>query len=369
MNTSLGKSKTQPFIADIGIPEHKLRQWASEQRSPIHYQGHVVFLYQGDQSTQQVELAGELSSWHRKGFVLERLPGDLFYLTLKLPAAARLEYKFLINGHWATDPWNPQQADSGIGSMNSCLTMPAYKEDPLTEYNPEAPEGEVLIHHFQGKAILGERQIYTYLPPNFDKSGQTQYPVIYFHDGSDYIHRGKLAWLLNNLIAQNKIRPLIAVCINPINRFQEYTFNHKYCELLIHEVVPWIDGKYPTLKTPQGRALCGSSLGGLTSTFGAYYYPHIFGKVLGQSSSFQFLAERMNHIIQSNPKHEIQLYLTAGRLEGLLKSNRRMIDILKSKGYIFEYHEYTEGHNWGHWKHRLSQGIEYLFGKDHESRI
>jgi enterochelin esterase-like enzyme len=342
--------------------EKRIRQLAQKQVSPWVEGTQVTFFYQGTPHTHQVELAGEITGWHSRGIYMQRLAGDLFFLSVILPRDARLEYKFLVNGEWTLDPWNPTRLENGIGGFNSAFVMPDYRGDLYPHWVPEIPHGEVLHDSFQGGAIPGQRSVYIYLPPGYNDSDQ-RYPVVYVHDGGDYIERGHLHWIFDRLIAAAEIEPVIAVCIDPIHRFSEYTFNHAYSHLLVQEITPWIDQRYRTQPEPESRTLLGSSLGGLVSLSLALQYPHVYGQVFSQSGSFQFYRERMIGIVRDLPMRPLRLYLSAGCIEGLIHANRRMADVLSRKGYAFCYQEYNEGHNWTHWSHRMASGLKYLLGK------
>lgn len=343
--------------------EKRIIQLAQKQISPWIEGNQVTFLYQGTAQTRTVELAGEITGWHSRGLFLKRLPGDLFYLSVILPRDARLEYKFLVDGEWALDPWNPTQVDNGIGGKNSAFCMPNYIGDIYPHWTPDIPHGQVIQEPFEGHAIPGIRDLWIYLPPDYTCNHNRHYPVLYAQDGGDYIKNGKLHWILDRLIAEQAIEPLIAVCISPIHRFSEYTFNNHYCHMLVNEITPYIDQRFRTIKEASARTLLGSSLGGLISTYLAFQYPHIYGQVFGQSSSYQYYRERMVHMVRDLPVRPLRIYFSAGCLEGLIHANRNMADVLTAKGYTFCYQEYNEGHNWTHWSHRLAAGLKYLYGK------
>lgn len=351
-------------VKTLATPE--VMKYASHRMSPYIEGNEATFFYYGNQKNKQVELVGELTGWHSSGLKLKESDNKLYHLTLELPTDSRLEYKFVIDGHWVCDPMNDYRVENGIGGQNSFFFMSDYQSDPNVKWDEHISHGHLDTHLFQGSAISGPRRVYVYTPPDYNSTDKN-YPVLYAHDGGDYIHRAKLHWVLDNMIAEKLIQPMIAVFVDPRNRFSEYTMNHDYAHMMVEEIVPFIDQNYRTKRFPQHRTLIGASLGGLISTFIAYHYSHVFQNVLGQSSSYQFFSERMVNTIQNGKYHPISLYLTAGRFEGLIGANRRMEKVLKKKGYTFYYSEMNEGHNWTNWAHNLSDGLKYFFGanKDH----
>lgn len=334
------------------IAKHKVSPWVENNRA--------TFIYFAQHETDQVELIGEVSGWHSQGLALQG-QGKLFHLTLELPTDSRLEYKLVVNGDWILDPLNSRKVDNGIGGLNSAFCMGDYAVDPYVAWRPDILHGDVVTVPIKGKAIPGPRNLHLYLPHGYSRS-QSRYPVLYVQDGGDYIHRAKLHWVLDNLLADHLIEPLIAVCIDPIERFREYTCNPDYADLLLQEIVPLIDQSYRTQTEPGSRTLLGASLGGLISTFVSYQHPDVFGQVFGQSSSYQFFGEQMVEIFEHDPKQPLRLFLTAGRFEGLIGANRRMRSALQARGYRFEYSEMNEGHTWHNWSHHLAPGLLYFYG-------
>ena len=333
-----------------------------QQLSPCLEGEQLIFIFKGQAQTRSVELAGELTGWHSLRLQFQQGPGQLFYLLAHLPTDARLEYKLLVDGEWTLDPWNNLQVINGLGGSNSVFEMPGYQHDLHRKCRLPAPQGQVDIHQLQGQSIAGRRLLQVYLPPNPDPNAA--YPVVYFQDGSDYLNRIPLPQLLNQLIGIGLIPPLVAVCIDPLNRFQEYRFNPAYASLLLNEVLPLIESLYPVRRDPAGRTLVGSSLGGLTSTWLACQHSEVFGQVLGQSSSFQYEAGQLSTSLRQGLP--LRFYLSAGRFEGLLQSNRNLVRTLAETGYDYVYREYNEGHNWTHWSNRLSEGLIYLLGKTND---
>jgi enterochelin esterase-like enzyme len=348
------------------LQTHTLQELARLKQSPQVFNKQLIFLYQGDPQTQSVELAGELSGWHSLQLNFQKGPNHLYYYLADLPIDARLEYKLLVNGNWTEDPWNSSSVINGLGGTNSSFEMPDYQSDPYQMGPDNYPSGRLDQITFAGQAISGQRRLQIYLPPHLDR--RQRYPVLYIQDGSDYLQRARLAQLLDRLIGSQAIPPVIAICIDPINRFQEYTLNPAYGQLLRQEIMPLIEKRYPVKSDPAHRLLMGSSLGGLTAAYLALEHPRDFGLVLGQSSSFPYQHEYLRGLLESRERLPIRFYLSAGRLESLMGANRKWVDSLIAKHYAHCYQEYNEGHNWTHWSNRLSKGLIYLLGKNKYER-
>jgi enterochelin esterase-like enzyme len=157
---------------------------------------------------------------------------------------------------------------------------------------------------------LKPRDIRIWLPPGFDASGETRYPVLYMHDGQNLFEPGfsygGVEWgvdeVMSRLIADGKIRPAIVVGVsNTEDRWREYVpagimarlprdlrneianatggkpLSDAYLRFLVDELKPMIDRDYPTLTAPEDTLLAGSSMGGLITLYGLAEYPDVFG--------------------------------------------------------------------------------------------
>src|SRR2546423_5197992 len=74
----------------------------------------VNFVFHGPHATN-VSVVGEFNEWARNGRELRMTPiskSGFFYHTLRLGEPARLEYKFIVDGHWQTDPFCPNQVEN-----------------------------------------------------------------------------------------------------------------------------------------------------------------------------------------------------------------------------------------------------------------
>lgn len=168
----------------------------------------------------------------------------------------------------------------------------------------------VEVNNFPTKTIA-PRNISIWLPPGYDESGNTRYPVIYMHDGQNIFLPGRAyggkEWgideSMSRLIAAKQVRPAIIVGVwNGEKRYQEYypakwsnflpkdyqtriakgqpypPMGDAYLSYLVKEVKPYIDRTYRTLTGPENTGVMGSSMGGLISLYAIAEYPEVFGR-------------------------------------------------------------------------------------------
>lgn len=196
-----------------------LKRLIAEEQIPLREKDSVAFLYFG--KAHEVEWMGDFNGWGYKSEFNNRgvqIPDtDIWLLKASFPTDARLDYKILVDKkNWILDAYNPYQQWSGVGggSPNSELRMPDYMEDPIHRIRDNVPKGKVIQDILYASDLLSYQITYSvYLPPS---SGKEKYPVVYITDGYEYLHpqMGNLPTVLDNLIADKKIVPIIAVFID-----------------------------------------------------------------------------------------------------------------------------------------------------------
>ena len=189
-------------------------------------------------SAEKVLLVGEFNDWGKSNPPIAMAPingSGIFYHVLTLAEPARLEYKFVVNGEWKTDPFCPNRVDNGVGGQNSFFETGDFHEPPELQYAAEIPHGRVEQFAFASDRLKNERQVHVYLPAAYDEDRDGRFPSFYVHDGGEYLERARMAIVLDNLIHAREIPPLIAVMIDPVNRMHEYWANDEYAGFLCSE--------------------------------------------------------------------------------------------------------------------------------------
>ena len=353
-SASVDKTKPDPN-------DKKFVEQLTNSASPIINGQWATFVYRGD--AREVELVGEMTDWERRGLKFTSLAGaGIKYYSMQFPADARIEYKIIVDQQWMLDQLNANKKDNGVGGENSYLLMPRYKATDYTRERKGAKRGRIEPLDLPADAQGRKRTARVYLPPGYDQSS-VRYPTVYMSDGIEYLERAKANVIVDNLIAEGRMRPVILVCLAPIERNKEYWMNKEYVDWLAAKLVSLIDAKYRTKASADARAVAGVSLGGLTSVYAAFTHPEVFGNVLGQSSAVQVNKEQLLAELSAAPRQPIKWYLEVGRYEGLIEVNRKLKAALEKQGYRPAYREVNAGHNWTHWADELAEGLSYLFAK------
>ncbi|MCC7431554.1 T9SS type A sorting domain-containing protein [bacterium] len=317
----------------------------------------ACFLY--NSGSGSVTVPGDFNGWDPNASYLTNITGTSFYYKqFVFPSDSRLDYKFVVSGNWILDPLNPHQVSGGFGP-NSELSMPAYVQPPEILFYPNIPHGTVSTFQFTSTILNNTKTVHVYLPPGY--TNLNTYPTFYFQDGTETKNLGKLVNVLDYLISDYQLYPLVVVMVNPTDRMTEYTMNANYSNFLANELVPYIDANYSTSQNPAFRGIAGASLGGLISFYTAFHNPNVFGKAAGQSSSFWWNNQAMINEIQNASTQNVDFYFDAGTFNDGLADNQQMETVLQNKGYTYFFQTWNEGHSWGNWRAHFDEFLVYFF--------
>ena len=159
-------------------------------------------------------------------------------------------YSIIVDGVSSADP----ASDSfyGCGRMSSAIEIP---EDGTQDFEiQDVPHGQVRALNYYSEVEGGYRPILVYTPAGYDE-GKDSYPVVYIHHGGGEDHtgwmdQGRVANIMDNLIARGEAVPMIVVSPNSNVRSVNggmagggYSWNgmQTYRKELIDNIIPFID--------------------------------------------------------------------------------------------------------------------------------
>lgn len=339
---------------------------------PLIWDETCVFLYRGNAS--KVEWRGDFSGWESTPETLGQRQGDtdLWMLVRQFPRDARLDYKIVLyDQEWILDPLNPYQQVGGFGP-NSELRMPDYVYPVDTIPRDDIEKGTFHDNVVITSRNLGYKIAYrVYTPANYNNLDNL--PVIYVTDGQDYANdeMGSMVIVLDNLIANGKIKPVIAVFVDardpssPMTnrREQQFITNDLFGAFLAEELVSVIDLLFKTEARPEARAILGASFGGLNSAFMGLTHPATFGLIAIQSPAF-WIDLSVIDTYENSERLPLKIFMSQGSIWDDIDNTRRLRDIFDTKAYPMLYIEIPEGHSWGNWRALLDDMLVYFFGAE-----
>jgi enterochelin esterase-like enzyme len=379
---------------------------------PMHYR--VTFVWKGNEDTENVVVLSRFPSGQKTNRQMQRLPEtDLWYSPTYLARSDERTMYTLSPNHpellgvtpenWRemsqrqADPLNrfplivPRDDDHldyepvfGPQWTLSQVILPGALRHDYLEPRPGVPTGKLEPHRVQSVVLGNERRVWVYAPPGYLRGGGP-YGLLLIFDGWSSISINRTPTVLDNLIGEGAIPPVVAVFVDHpdlASRMKELPCNPRFDEFLINELLPWAHMRYDVTTDATRRAVAGLSYGGLAAGFVALRHPDLFGNVLSQSGSFYWRPdaetehEWLAGQLATSPALPIRWYLEVGRYEGLLEdepfeenwgpgilvANRHLRTVLQIKGYQVHYSEFSGAHDFGYWRWTFPLALKTLLG-------
>jgi enterochelin esterase family protein len=347
----------------------------------------VTYFYLGDRDTESVELNGGPDFM---GLELNRLGRtNLFFATQIVPSDARFLYAFSAYKLHRAGPNGDVEVRESVRSDDALLEMPKAPAQPYVAQRPGVPKGRTEQTTLRSAFLNEERKISVYTPAGYQTGNACNLLVLF--DGvtygglSDQIPEIPAPTILDNLIAEGRIGPTIAVLVWSMGkRNRDLPGRKQFVDFVTAELVPWARSHYNIRRGPRSVAAAGSSLGGYCAAFCAFVHPEVIGNVISQSGSYwigkdwqtvdadftrRLYPRETSPLIEEFKRSKplrIRFYLEIGIYDlgaAMLGSNRELRDILQLKGYDVDYREFAGGHNSVNWRGSPADGLISVFGR------
>ncbi|MDQ2715406.1 MAG: enterochelin esterase [Chloroflexota bacterium] len=361
----------------------------------------VTFLWRATEDTSSVVVFGGPASWGKPEHnQMTRLrDSDLWHRTYRVQADLRTTYTLSPNdpltevkymddfgSRIVPDPLNPRQfvyvKDDELPDdrevVMSIIEMPAAPAQTWIAPRPGVAKGQIEMQRLHSPLLDNERRVWIYTPPGYAASDEA-YGLLLLFDGLAYIDLVPTPTILDNLVSEEKIPPLVAVLLDSLDqetRSRELPCHQLFVDFLTGELMPWVHEHYHVTSDPAQTIVAGSSHGGLAAAFVGLRASETFGNVLSQSGSFWWdrdpeEATPQEWLIQqfiASPRLPLRFYMEVGlkeHMEGIdmVSCNRHLRDILGLKGYEVHYAEFNGGHDYLCWRGSLADGLLTLTGK------
>lgn len=355
---------------------HPLLQRAQNSGTPIVENGRATFVWQSDAHTGSAPgsvppyLVGDFNGWDPDTAApWTEVEEGLWSFSLELPPDAYMEYALLLEAREDSrtpDPFNDRSTPNGMGHLNHYFYMPEGGPTPLVDRAPGVRQGKLTRHRVENDWLLadGKRWVHFYQPP-VDRP----VPLLVVYDAQDYLTRGRITQIVDNLIAQGRIQPIALALVDNSKtaRGIEYSCNEATVGFVLMELLP-LAQKHLNLVDPHEQpgayGVLGASMGGLMAMYTGLRMPGVFGRVLSQSGAFEMgeYETVVSQLVRHVPRLPLKIWMDVGRYEWLLEPNRHMYELLRERGYDVTYHEYRAGHNYPAWRDDVWRGLEVAFG-------
>jgi enterochelin esterase-like enzyme len=187
-------------------------------------------------------------------------------------------YSFLADGGGLIDPSNPLLKPNLISTQSMVHVLgPASLPWEVNDVSHG-----VIHHHFYKSAVVGdERDFYVYTPPGYNPRAKQMYPALYLlhgfsDDASGWTAVGRANVIIDNLIAQGKVKPMLVVMplgygapeivSRGFGGFRDDALRQRnfdrFTQALLSEVIPQVESAYHVIAKRNSRAIAGLSMGG-----------------------------------------------------------------------------------------------------------
>jgi len=172
----------------------------------------------------------------------------------------------------------------GSTRWESGIEIPAHDQDFYALKN--VAHGNVAQILFPSKSTNTSRRAFVYTPPDYGKDIKKRYPVLYLQHGwgedeTAWSNQGHANLIMDNLIAEGKIKPFIIVMTygmtNEIKFGGLRNFDiTPFQTVLVDELIPYIDASFNTIADQPHRAMAGLSMGGMETKTITINKPDVF---------------------------------------------------------------------------------------------
>ena len=298
-------------------------------------------------------------------------------------------YWMVVDGAMVLDP----ATYAFVGYSHNCNGFEVPDPDGGFYDLKDVPHGNVLIRNYFSKTTNGWRHIYIYTPPGYNESQSTKYPVLYIQHGGGEDERvwtemGRTNLILDNLIAEKKCKPFIAVMETsaamkpgetpPMPRQaaapaanapapaggqagaaprprMSFSFD-TYREVMTKDLIPFIDSNFRTLSDAKNRGMCGLSMGAMCTKSVTLASLDVFSHI-GLFSGGTIAPTEISD------KSKVNLvFMSYGSREGGSANVKSAADALQQAGIKSgSYVSPLTAHEWQSWRRSLREFAPLLF--------
>ncbi len=367
-------------------------------------------------NAQSVSVGLGLGGDGRAGTTLKKDENGVWRGTTSAPLDEGFHYYHLtIDGGTFNDPGTNNYY--GSTRWESGIEIPAHDQAFYEERN--VPHGFVQQILFWSESTNMLKRAFVYTPPTYhaDKAN-VRYPVLYLQHGwgedeTAWMTQGHANLIMDNLIAEGKIRPFIIVCTygmtnegfrpggmgggmrrpaggaapaagrpaggpsadaqapqgqapqgqraqgqRPAGGFGGFGSNAGFEKVLCDELVPYVDAHFRTIANKENRAMAGLSMGGMETHSITLARPEMFG-YYGLLSGGQYTPQEIE-----DPNQVKKIFMSCGSKESPAAINNATAAMKEAGFDVMGYVSEGTAHEFLTWRRSLYQMAQFFWGSD-----
>ena len=287
-------------------------------------------------------------------------------------------YRYDVDGLRIPDPAN-RDVYVGLAEVAPESTSQwsfVFVPGPEVEYmaDRDVPHGAVTTERYRSGVTNTQRRVTIYTPPGYGRSHRI-YPTLYLqHGGGDnetsWIIKGRAHFILDNLIAERKIRPMVVVMPSGnLGQFGPGPAQDLFPTELVDHIVPVLEDRYRVDRSARGRAFAGLSLGGLQAMsvllartgefryvgiFSSGFFPNVIAD-LEQNHADMLNGRRINRLT------DLVWFSNGGPSDIAYNNEIATRALFDRHGIEYVTREGTGGHSWDPWRRDLRDFAQEIF--------
>ena len=236
------------------------------------------------------------------------------------------------------------------------------------------PHGAVTRHIFPS-SVTGKPEVcLVYTPAAYDPA--KKYPVLYLQHGygeneTGWVYQGHVGRIADRLLAEGKMREMIIVMGNGMTRGTDIRHGRMlFPEVLLKDLIPFIEARYPVLTDKWHRAMAGLSMGSFQTSFVTLQHPDMFGYA-GIFSGFlrSIRGDDNRHLALLDEPEKFRksfrvFYRAMGTEDQFFSSFLEEDGLVKEKGVDMIRRTFPGGHDWGVWRRCIHEFLPLIFRED-----
>ena len=249
----------------------------------------------------------------------------------------------------------------------------------------DVPHGAVEAITYYSTALKQFRRLHVYTPPGY-QLGDGKFPVFYLLHGSGdcdeaWTSVGRAGFILDNLIAAGKAKPMIIVMPAGHTRAAQAPGAGRtmdpFSQDFLTDIMPYVEKNYRVYTDRAHRAIAGLSMGGgQTLTIGIpnldkFSYFGVFSSGVfgingggsgGASQGPSFEEQHKQVLDDAKLKDGLKLvWFATGKNDSLITTSRATVDMLNKHGFKAVFKETEGAHTWINWRAYLIEFAPQLF--------
>lgn len=295
-------------------------------------------------------------------------------------------YAFLVDGLRVNDP-NNAFLSRDIATNTNIFLVEGGQAD-LYKVN-DVSHGSVTRRWYNSPGLGMDRRMTIYTPPGYENS-KKKYPVLYLLHGAGgdeeaWIELGRATQILDNLIAQGKVKPMIVAMPNGnviqdaapgegamgfvkpafmVPKTMDGTFEQSFVDIM-----NFVESAYRVKANKANRAVAGLSMGGFHSMHISRYYANTFdyvglfsAAILPNQNTTASVYQDIDNGLKKQMENGYKLYwIGVGNTDFLYNNNKEYKARLDAMGMPHTFRESEGGHIWKNWRVYLSEFLPLLF--------